>query len=191
MVRNDAGQTHVFTAIVLPAAVSLFALLVVNLVVLAGDMIVLQNDLSLAVHDGAGLLTTRADDTVFYHLADSDKVKAMAHTVATENLAAHGYDPALLDGATVPNCETSSGPCIYVAQEAACGVSDPLDLSAATRCGPFVSIRATIPVDMPLGGTVTHTFHAAAGARVTASGEERATPMPATPEDPVEGPVGW
>lgn len=80
------------------------------------------------MQDGAGLVrTVQADETGgLYGLADEAAVRQMVDRIARENLAAHGYDPALLDGALAPGCEAGSGSCIYVEAGAGCGHTDPL-----------------------------------------------------------------
>lgn len=190
--EGDAGQGHVLTAIVLPVALSLFMLLVVNLIGVSGDILVIRGGLMLAVQDGANMLDSEGTSRL-YGLADTTAVRQVVDTVARENLDAHSYDPSLLDGALASGCETGGGPCIYTKPATGCGQTDPL--TDETRCGPFVSLRVTIPVRMPLGGHVSRTFHVVSGARVTRSGDAPSgrgapAPLPATPT-PVEGGVGW
>lgn len=188
----DAGQGHVLTAITLPVALAFFTLLAVNLIGVAGDMLVIRGGLTLAVQDGTSMLHAE-DTTGLYGLADTTAVRQLVDTVARENLDAHSYDPTLLDGALASGCEAgmpSGHPCIYTEPATGCGQVDPL--TGETRCGPFVSLRVEVPVRMPLGGHVSRTFHVVSGARVTRTGEEPSAPalVPATPT-PVEGGVGW
>ena len=185
MGTDERGQTMVLSAVMLAVMAVLLSLLVVNLGWYAREMTALRNAFRVAAEDGAlqvEALPAGADVSVA-----AARARAAALEVARANLAARGYDPALLDGADAPGCESGSGPCVYVETRTGCGLSDPLGAPGAF-CGPFVSLRARVPVKALLGGyAIAPTFRAVAevGRRPAGGSSPAPTPTPTPPAPPV------
>lgn len=153
----ERGQTMTLTALVLPIVSALLVLLVLNMGWYAKEMTALQSAARAAAEDGAMQVEALGGG-----MLSPARARAAAVETARLNLVAMGYDPALLDGADAPGCETGGGACVYVETTEVCGLSDPLG-AAGTFCGPFVSVRFAAPVRAVLGGyTITPTFRAVA-----------------------------